>query len=364
MKRFALFITVFLLATSLSAQSECGTVQPPGYEPSVENSLTERGPESGGLIVVPIHIHLLRRSNGNSAITLQDAQTEIDTMNTYYADAGIIFVECVAAEIIDDDSLYYYDANAEENILLTNHYTQNVLNIYFAGTVTLSAAPLCGYSYFPIGPFPKDAAFIAAACATNGSTTAHEVGHYMGLLHTHGGNANELVDGSNCATDGDLICDTPADPNLQGWVDTACVYQGNAVDANNQPYVPDTRNIMSYSDRYCRRHFSPMQCSLMNSVALGYRSYLQCGPTSVSEPVAAEARVFPNPADNEIRVLFTNGAGENTVIEIIDATGRLVMTQTVNAGTSVEVLNTSGLPEGVYSCRVAGVTNSVFVIAR
>ena len=72
---------------------------------------------------------------------------------------------------------------------------------------------------------------MANGCANNGSTLPHEVGHFYGLPHTHD-QGNELVNGSNCATAGDNFCDTPADPNLSGVVNSSCVYTGTATDAN------------------------------------------------------------------------------------------------------------------------------------
>ena len=46
----------------------------------------------------------------------------------------------------------------------------------------------------------------------------HEMGHFFGLLHTHGYSntvkTDEFVDGSNCNEAGDYFCDTPADPRL------------------------------------------------------------------------------------------------------------------------------------------------------
>ena len=48
------------------------------------------------------------------------------------------------------------------------------------------------------------------------STVAHEMGHCLGLYHTHNGTGDnngtpELVNGSNSSTAGDYITDTPAD---------------------------------------------------------------------------------------------------------------------------------------------------------
>ena len=48
-----------------------------------------------------------------------------------------------------------------------------------------------------------------------GNVLAHELGHNIGLFHTHE-SPKEFVDGSNCIQAGDRVCDTNADPNIQG----------------------------------------------------------------------------------------------------------------------------------------------------
>lgn len=46
-------------------------------------------------------------------------------------------------------------------------------------------------------------------------TFAHEMGHYFDLLHTHETKFGvECPSGNNCSTAADLLCDTPADPEL------------------------------------------------------------------------------------------------------------------------------------------------------
>lgn len=352
MKHLSLLLTALLLASSLFAQSDCGTVVPPGYESTMAQRLAQApvAAAGGGLIIVPVHIHLMRESDGNSTLTLQQIQTELDSVNFYYQNAGLIFIECLEAEMIDDDNSYNFESSIHQSDMLNNHFTQNVLNLYFANTVSLSSSPVCGYSWFPGGP---DAAFISGVCATNGSTLAHEIGHYMGLMHTHGGSSGELVDGSNCSQQGDLICDTPADPGLSGLVDNACMYTGTALDANNQPYQPDVTNIMSYSRKVCRTSFTTMQYAVINATYWSDRSYLQCGPTSLAEPVFTEARVFPNPASDELRVLFANGADAGSVIEIMDANGRCVFTRAVAEGSAIETIDVSAFAQGMYTCRVS-----------
>ncbi len=350
-------------AVNVIAQSECGTVMPAGYQTTYAQRVqqVQPGVTQGNDIVVPVHIHLIRESNGNSALTLQQIQTELDSVNFYYDNADLVFIECIAAEMIDDDSLYDYESTTDESYLLTNHTTPNVLNLFFANTVSINAGAVCGYAWYPGGP---DAAFISGSCATNGSTLAHEIGHYMGLMHTHGGSSDELVDGSNCSTEGDLICDTPADPGLSGLVDSACVYTGTALDANNQAYVPDVTNIMSYSRKVCRTSFTPTQYSVINATYWSDRTYLQCISTGVGANEINTSRVFPNPAQNEIRVLFADGAQENTSIAIYDAMGRCIITQSVPTGSNAEIVDVSELSDGIYTCQVSNGNTSAFVIAR
>jgi hypothetical protein len=362
MKHFFALLTAVTCTMSVAAQSECGTVMPAGYQLTYGQRVQQVQPGviQGGAVVVPVHIHLIRESNGNSVLTLQDIQNELDSVNYFYENAGLVFIECMAAEMIDDDNIYNYESSNYESYLLTNHFTPNVLNLYFANTVALNSAGVCGYAWFPGGP---DAAFIAAGCATNGSTLAHEIGHYMGLMHTHGGSSDELVDGSNCSFEGDWICDTPADPGLSGLVDTACIYTGTALDANNQPYQPDVTNIMSYSRKKCRTTFTPTQYSVINATYWSDRTYLQCSPTGIEAQEPVTSRVFPNPAQDEIRVLFANGAEDDAFISIYDATGRCVQTQNVAAGAQLQIVNVSALPDGIYTCS-AGAGTSTFVIAR
>ncbi|MFN3694650.1 MAG: hypothetical protein ACK4UV_06545, partial [Ignavibacterium sp.] len=74
-------------------------------------------------------------------------------------------------------------------------------------------------------------------------------------------NCFQYPDNSNCTECGDRVCDTPPDPCLYGKVDNNC----NAV--NLPPgYLPDTRNIMSYSRISCYEYFSTGQFQRMNTV--------------------------------------------------------------------------------------------------
>ncbi|MDR3287337.1 MAG: zinc-dependent metalloprotease [Prevotellaceae bacterium] len=95
----------------------------------------------------------------------------------------------------------------------------------------------------------------------------HEFGHCLGLYHTHSGsgcfddaNCSESINGSNCLTCGDLVCDTPADPCLAGNVNSSCNYIGGG------GYNPNTNNIMSYAPPACLTNLTNGQIARMHTM--------------------------------------------------------------------------------------------------
>jgi hypothetical protein len=110
--------------------------------------------------------------------------------------------------------------------------------------------------------------------ADSPSTFAHELGHYFDLYHTHETDFGvECPSGQNCATAGDLMCSTAADPQLDyhNNVSEACVWLGTAANPNGcaaGTYDPPTQNIMSYSRRTCRTQFTSAQESKAISVLI------------------------------------------------------------------------------------------------
>jgi len=83
-------------------------------------------------------------------------------------------------------------------------------------------------------------------------TLVHELGHCLGLYHTH--QADE-TDGYNIYT-GDKVCDTPAGKSLSGTVDRECnmIKTYDALSDSIQKV-----NLMSYSYPFCRDSFTENQ---------------------------------------------------------------------------------------------------------
>ncbi|MES2763112.1 MAG: zinc-dependent metalloprotease [Bacteroidota bacterium] len=303
-----IFGILFLPLTAQVVPAECGTIAKSSWANTLQQKVRNQNIQihkTTQLTQIPYQIHLIVKANGTSALTIQQIRNEMDSVNAFYANANMFFFECSAPEIIYDDSLYNYEYITEELIVLTQNYTPDVINLYFANTVSINGTAVCGYSQFPPS---VDYAVMAFACATNGSTLAHEIGHYFGLFHTHGDiSQGELVDGSNCMVDGDLICDTPADPILSSSnVNSSCVYTGTTLDGNFTPYVPDVSNIMSYSRKYCRNKFSPDQYNVINSTMQIERSNLFCPfVTGLNTHYKQSYKLYPNPGTDQLSIELT-----------------------------------------------------------
>lgn len=284
-----LFFFIFSITFSfpLFAQKhECGTVHPQNFQlqkyknpehyqkflENFEDEYLHRPPSAGSCINdIPMKVHIIRRTNGTGGLSVADLETAMTTLNLRYEAACMAFYVCGAINYIDDDQ--YYDFNTADEAALTGaNNVANAINIYYANSVGNGTSNYCGYAYYPGGP---DVILMDNGCALNGSTLPHEVGHFYNLPHTHNG-GDELVNGSNCTTAGDGFCDTPADPNLSGNVNSSCVYTGTETDANGDLYVPDPTNIMSYSRKACRTFFSTEQLAEMTYNSLYVRNYFEC----------------------------------------------------------------------------------------
>lgn len=258
------------------------------------------------LSMVPAQLHIIRTTAGTGGIPADSLLKAFDRVNAAYVPANIQLYQAAPIHYIDDDT--YFDFNtADEFAMRAAHEVAGVVNIYVANSVGNGAVNYCGYAYFPGGP---DLIMLDASCALNGSTFEHEVGHYFALYHTHETfNGAELVDGSNCLSAGDQICDTPADPNLSGsMTPLGCAYTGTAIDGNSMTYVPQVDNVMSYASKECRTMFTPQQYARMDFYNQNFRAYLNAAPPLRSRLVAVNNQACASGATVDFSDASVGGA--------------------------------------------------------
>ncbi|MGP1273119.1 MAG: GC-type dockerin domain-anchored protein [Phycisphaerales bacterium] len=239
-----------------------------------------------GFTIIPITAHIVRRSDGTGGLSTPDLEQTIADANAHFEAGGLLSLCLVETIYLDSDQFYSgIDTRAEIDAMRTTGLVPGTLNIYFTDRLEYEFGGLCGISAFTFSEVQSIAMNNACTAMTgNTSTTAHEIGHYFDLFHTHEpAFGAECIDGSNCADAADLICDTAADPNILGDIDRACLWTGSASDpcGSALPYDPPVDNLMSYSRKECRTLFTPEQQARMLATQVNFRPNLvipSCDP--------------------------------------------------------------------------------------
>jgi len=269
-RRIVLTLVLLVFPAVVSYSQFCSTVTDEAFiarfDAMIEaDSRARQFAFDSSTVEIPVTFHI-ERQNGTPVLSEDELLGALEGTNLWYRRANVRFVVC--------GSPVYFESDVGPRM---NKQTVNVeLRRQSSG---------CGST---IGNW----VLINLNCTrTLLNILSHELGHVLGLPHTHGMSnefpTDELVDGSNCATAGDRICDTPADPNLLGLVDGACVYTGTARDANGMSYAPLTDNIMSYTSSPCADSLTPLQLARIRSVALA-SSYSCC---QVAVPVVSDTLI-------------------------------------------------------------------------
>ena len=273
MKKLKIILGMVLSTIIACAQTtECGTVfnvdEYNNFIRTHHQRVYANGNSRSVVLYFPIQYHIFRNSSGEMALSVSETQNMTNRLNSAFAIANIQFYSCDNVDVITNND--YFDFTLSQSSGLAVYDNPNAINVYLFNTI--NNGEYVGYGYFPWDG-------LNCVCITkdyaNKTTVEHEFGHYFGLLHTHETVYGvELVDGSNCITAGDKICDTPADPELNyNTVDCNCNYIGNQYQ-NGLPYSPSTRNIMSFSRRECRTQFTSGQISVIQYYAQSTRFYL------------------------------------------------------------------------------------------
>ena len=326
----------------------CGTVLTPAEAAMYLGLLESLGPaDLAGAppppYLIPIAAHIVRRSDGTGGLPEWRLADAIDDANFHYAGVDMSFYRLGEIDYIDSDEWYTTTTLAEIDAMRSHNLVADAVNIYFTENLDYESGGLCGISAFTFSSVQSIAMRNSCTANPDGlgnhSTFSHEVGHYFDLFHTHEPfYGDELVDGSNCDVAGDLVCDTPADPQLGGSnVSTACVYTGTATDPNGDLYVPDPSQLMSYSLKHCRDNFTSESLDRALATLVALRPNLITNPVAAPEIASGGpsppdgfalqlAAPQPNPTRGAARFSFVIGRAGRADLSVYDVRGARVKT--------------------------------------
>lgn len=353
MIRIAFHILALLVTAPAFAQSvlqTCGTSGAIGEEliPRLEKNIRalNESPAFGrDLQFVPIRFHLVAENDGDGRVLESQILELLCALNEDFLPMNIQFylkndnATLPQGSYLQNGLTYInntviYNDHTSALALMNNLYQEpNAMNIW----VVANATPPGGGLGVTLGYYSPQYDWIVLRTedATAESTTlSHEIGHFFSLPHPHrgwdnqpyipnpvpqwaidagfntptpnpapatspGGIATEKMSGSNCATAGDLICDTPPDYNFGfGW--NNCNYTGGATDPDGVVVDPQEKLFMGYFGACAVEDyfFSDMQQQLIiQDLASNGRDYLRTGYNPFPTPLTEEV-VNLEPANN------------------------------------------------------------------
>lgn len=286
------------LLSGIQAQEvfRCGTT---AVEEVKRQMLQNRQEMSGFLFdrnsitYIPVRFHLVARSDGSGRPSSFIPLKALCFLNANYADQQIQFFLRDVRQL-DNTTVYNNPGSSSGASIIGSHMIYDAINVFIVGEMLDETA---AYYQPPAGKNGADWIVISNTFAEDPRVLTHEIGHFFSLPHpfhgweTSGGwnpdfhgnpvgafapngkTLNEFVNGSNCQTAGDGICDTPADylfPSLD------CKYNANAKDPLNELLKPDVQNFMNYHFSCKTYAFTPQQKSaIANSLFHSTRDYLK-----------------------------------------------------------------------------------------
>jgi hypothetical protein len=269
--------------------------------------------------LIRLDIFIYRENNNPAtAISENDARDYVCEANQLFreADTGIQFY--VNTVSIDGNSTHNNQLSSQFDAYLMFVQKRIFLphkgiNVHFVRYTQSGLASKTGLSSIPRYNIPLEEYSLLVRTHRNPigvprepeniiSTFAHELGHNIGLLHTHHpgripslifnqenativngcyqeavwrGRENRWYDGCffthnklKARINGDFLEDTQADPNMSGLIDSNCGFNPPPsgdfrYDNWGDAWTPNTNNIMAYTQPTCRNFFTHQQTGVM-----------------------------------------------------------------------------------------------------
>ncbi len=288
---FMIFLCTLLIG-ELNAQITCGTPSPHELDSKLylSNNLAQLRQTESQKYRIRINPIIVHPENEPSVYFESDVNMILNHANEYLSEINVeLFIIPSGTKNVFNEKFVNLKLEDEADLRQT-YDVNNALNIYFLKSISLPDQTfLNGYTNFPAKSQNSNRILISYLDKNTedfktlkNKIFLHELGHYFGLLHTFQDSNNpdiskrELVTrvaSSNCATTGDLLCDTPADPFEREPLLSSYYCNdplpATLLDAQGNTFQPPLNNIMSYHIR-CGDVFTNQQYIRMKA-GLGLR---------------------------------------------------------------------------------------------
>jgi hypothetical protein len=277
----------------------CGCPTEPGAR---ETRCDGRDDDGDGLVdegifcgPVPVLAFVVRGADGQTSHAPEDIEQEVARLNEIFTSMGETAPTFELAELafVDDGALLSASTDELSRLAVDPRvhpaHPEFYLPLVFTDALEAEGGvPRAGASTLPNGTCggvhwgrSPEVGVILVAKGRAPTTVAHEVGHFLGLCHTHETRADAPVLAMDvggqlaacttpCRNDGDGVCDTPFDPGPE-----TCGYDAECRTVCRTQDEPETSNLMSYYTE-CRREFSPDQLALMQHTLALRRGWHRC----------------------------------------------------------------------------------------
>jgi len=272
MKKYLFLIFCLLFLKGVQAQkNECGTRTPATPLLVSPAWAIQQGVQYTSPLLMKVFVRVIANDDGTQRAA-QDTSImkQLENMRQFYAAHDICFI-LAGIEQLNSTDLNSHNTDTEEAEINT-HLIPGLLNIFIHRTLFNNDGNLNGIAY----NIPNYYLSVVASAINstgnnvgNRSTTAHEMGHCFGLLHTFENNYGvELISRSapclNCISAGDLLCDTEADPHTDTYDTddhiTNCIFadasKTQTCNSSQLQFKMNPRNVMAYGTRSCRDLFT------------------------------------------------------------------------------------------------------------
>ncbi|MBP6459366.1 MAG: PKD domain-containing protein [Crocinitomicaceae bacterium] len=303
----------------------------------------------GGVYQIPIVVHVMETKNSLTNITDEEIRNGIKYLNHRYrkiagsrgdgkgVDVQIEFVLAVQDENgncttginrfdMSKNALYMSNGvKASSSGVLDSDVKSQIVwnpkkyyNIWAVSEIddNNGGSGIQGYAYFASAhgaSFDGTIIICNALKSPESETLTHELGHAFNLYHTFEGNKDNAGNkicpsNTNCATDGDKVCDTPPHKEtMSQWCDVV----QNECDNNSSSDLV-FHNYMSYTYGNCKNEFTQGQKDRVKQALFDYRSsYL-----------AENGNLSLVPPANDLKVDFSvsmNYACPNSIISLTNS---------------------------------------------